>query len=235
MATVQDIVESAFSKIKIRAVGQTMSAADLAHGLQAFIDMIEAWALEDLTIYSNSKENFPLVVGDADYSIGSSGNFNTVRPQVILPNTFIRDSSGSDHPVIPITMKKYAEISDKSLTGRPYQIAYNPTFPLGMIYLFYTPDSVESIYLESLKTIGTYTTLNDTITLPPGYKIALVCNLGIHLSPDYGKKVSDELGSLAKSTKYNIKRRNIVVGPTKLEVGRLTNSRLSNNILNLEP
>ena len=233
--TALDIINKAFSKARVRAVGQTMSNEDSSHGLSLLNDMVEEWAGENLMIYGQTEEDFPMVSTQASYSIGESGSpdFDTVRPQEILSGTFIRDGGGYDHPVEIIPMNQYRGLGIKGNSGRPHYLAYNPTFPNGTIYLYYTPDSTESIHLRSLKELGSFAKLTTEVLLPLGYNNALITNLAVLLSPDYGKKVSPELNLLATNSKRKVKNRNTQrMEPVSLEVAELSGRR-ADNIYNL--
>ena len=233
--TALDLINGAFSKARVRAVGQTMSADDSAHGLTILNNMLEEWALEDLMLYEEKEEDFPMISGQASYSIGESGSpdFDTVRPETILPWVFVRDGSNYDHPVEVIPLKQYRGLYIKGNSGRPYYLAYNPTYPNGTIYLYYTPNSTESIYFRSLKQVSSFASLTTEVTLPPGYKSGIISNLAVYLSPDYGKTISPELAALAMGAKKKIKARNVRrVDPVSLEVAGLSGRR-SDNIYNL--
>jgi hypothetical protein len=233
--TAGDIISRAFSKIRILAVGQTMSDADNAHALVILNDMAEEWAGENLMLYHQTEESFPMVATQASYTIGedSTPDFDTVRPQEILDSTFIRDGGNYDYPVKIISMGEYRRRRNKSTAGRPYQLAYNPTYPNGTIYLYFTPNSTESIYLTSLKELSTFAATTTELSLPKGYNNALILNLAIMLSPDYGKKVDVVLATLAGSAKGKIKRRSVQrQEPVRLEVARMKGDMGVGNINN---
>ncbi len=221
--TAGDVIDRAFSKIRIKAVGQIMSDADNAHALVILNDMVEEWAGENLMLYSQTEESFPLVATQASYSIGedSTPDFDTVRPQEILDSTFVRNGN-YDYPIKIISMGEYRKIRNKASAGRPRKLAYNPTYPNGTIYLYRTPNSTDSIYLTSLKELSTFAALTTALSLPKGYNNALILNLAIMLSPDYGKKVDVVLATLAGSAKGKIKRRSVQrQEPVRLEVARM--------------
>ena len=206
-----------------------MSPSDTGHGLDLLNDMIEEWAGESLLIYEQTEESFSLTVDKTSYTIGTGGDFDTTRPEEILGGAFIRDSSNYDHPVAVISIGQYRAINDKAMSGRPFQLAYNPTYSLGTIYVFYAPNDTEALHLRMLKKFNTFAGLATELSLPPGYNNALIFNLAVNLAPDYGKKVSNILAHLASRSKAKLKRKNVQrVTPAKLEVAKLSGSVYGN-------
>ena len=125
------------------------STTQLDDGLVLLNNMIGSWSAEGLIIPYKTTENVALVVGQASYTIGSAGNFDTVRPIKII-NAFIRDSNNVDYVVdVSMTREEYNDISSKNADARPGRLFYDPQYPLGYIYFDYEPTAVENIYLTS--------------------------------------------------------------------------------------
>jgi len=228
--TVRDILNESLSDLGVKAMGQTLSDAILQSALEKLNRMIDSWANENLMIYGITEENFPLVSGQAEYSIGADGSpdFDTVRPQEIMEKgNFVRDDNGTtDYRVKLVSLQQYREISLKSTSGRPHQMAYNPTYPNGTLYFYFTPESGRNIYLRSLKEIGEFAGLGATVDLPPGYKRALITNGAVEIAPSHGRTISPALALQAAQSKTSIKRRNTGrLEPTQMEVGQLTRRR----------
>lgn len=179
--TVQELIEGAF-----RLCGQKINTAtDLANGLTALNQMLNFWGAERLMIYAVTKESLTLAAGTGTYTIGSGGNFNTVRPQKLL-DAYIRDSDSNDHWVdISMTQNEYNAIYDKTATGRPEHLYYSPEYILGKIYFDLIPDTAETFILDSWKQITEFASLGATIVLPKEYEKALRFNLAIDLAPEY--------------------------------------------------
>ena len=62
-----------------------------------------------------------------------------------------------------------------------------------------------------------FTSLADSVIVPPGYKRALEYNLSIELGPKYGKKATADLVQLAIMSKADIKRTNYTIGELKAD------------------
>src|SRR3989304_3591307 len=125
MATAQNIIDAAYNKIGL----MTITTAKSDKALVSLNNMLGTWGIDGLIVPFTTSENFPLVAGQSLYTIGASGNFNTVRPLEIL-HAYIRDSSGIDHIVNPMDKRQYAEISNKAADGRPGRFYYDPQYTL---------------------------------------------------------------------------------------------------------
>lgn len=209
MTTALDIIQRALRTINVLGDGETASASQAQDALDALNDVIASWSNENLMIYVTTKEQFSLISGQAEYSIGIGGNFNTVRPETIM-FAFTR-LNGVDFPLDLWTYQQYDSISLKSLTGSiPSVLYYEPSYPLGKIRIWCAPDSgAQVLYIESLKPLTQLPSLTSVISLPPGYERALRYALAQELMLEYGT-ANVAVIELAKSSKADLKRRNFV-------------------------
>jgi len=179
--------------------------AELGAGFTALNDLIASWSAAKILVPAIIPENFSLVVGTGSYTIGSSGDFDTVRPTKILEGIYIRDSGNIDHPVTLITREHFRAFAKKDNNARPNQLYYEPSYPLGTIYLNTEPTDVESIYFDSLKPITEITDISTTLNLPPEYRKALRYNLALELAPELEDiKMPELLSEGAKDSKKAI-------------------------------
>lgn len=221
--TAQELIKAALRAIGAIASGETPSSEELQDSLEALNLMLDSWSAERLIVYENTTEGFSLVSGQASYTIGSGGDFDTTRPTRIL-GAYIRDSSDIDHPVDVFSAKEYREISSKTTQSRPTELYYKPSYPKGTIYLYPVPETVETLYLESLKPLTEFSSLTTDVNLPGPYKRALKWNLAVELAPEFEATVSDVVAVRAQESKGVIKRLNAAnqVEPVVLEILKVT-------------
>jgi hypothetical protein len=184
------------------AVGETPTADEMQDGLEGLQTMLRVWAAKRLLVFASVKESFTLVSGTASYTWGSGGTINTTRPHQIL-GAFVRDSSNIDHPVDVISEGRYRNITSKTTSGRPDRLFYHPLYPLAYIYLHPTPDTAETLWLDSMKPFtetSSFGALTDTISFPLNYEEPLVYGLAVRLAPEFGKAVSAEVAAIASSS-----------------------------------
>lgn len=211
MATAQTIIDSALRKCGIGSPSSTQRT----NGLEALNDMISSWSAESLIIPYNTTEALTLVVGKASYTIGSAGDFNTVRPLRII-NAFIRDANNDDHPVdVTMTEAEYNAIVEKDADERPTKLYYDPQYSLGKIYFNYEPATAETLYLISEKAITELAALSTTVSLPDFYKEVLVYNLAIRLAAEFDNQLLPEVVQIAVLSKNNIENINALDKLTK--------------------
>lgn len=206
--TAREIVSAALRKIGALASGETASAADANDGLSELNRMIGSWSTDGLLIYAKTADSLTLVAGTASYTMGTGGTFSTTRPQEIL-EALIRDSSNSDYPLTLRTLSEYASIGTKSSqSSLPTDLYEDGGYPLRTLTLYPVPSSAYTLIVYSLKPLTSVSTLDTTISLPPGYDDALIYNLAVRLAPEYGKTVSDVVSLMAVETKAGAKRSN---------------------------
>jgi hypothetical protein len=202
MSTPTVLIDAALRVIGAVAKGETPSASDRADGLEALQIMFRGWSAERLMIFYYELENFSLT-GAQSYTIGSGGNFNTVRP-VKIESAYV-NASGLDWPIRIIGEKQYTRIGDKSEAGTPERLWYNPKYgstALGVIYVW--PVSSDTLYINSLKPLTEPSTVTTTLELPPEYDEAIKWGLVLRLAPEYGRPVDQLWLTMAADAKSDL-------------------------------
>lgn len=229
MTTPLDLIKDAMETARVYAPGESLSDFNARGALREMNRMFGTWSNQSLLLYQYVEDTLTLVIDQASYSIGASADydFNTARPLKILKGSFIRVSD-TDYPLWIEPIEKYREIGSKSDTGRPRTLSYNPTYPYGTIYLWYTPSAADELHLLSEKPLSSIANadIDETLSLPPGYEDAIVYNLALRLGPKYGKSVRPDVVKFAQDALDSIE----IVNSTKLpkvdlEVARFTNVR----------
>lgn len=211
MSTPRDLIKAAMRKIGAVASGETPSADELSDGLSAFNAMLDSFSNERLVIPSVTEETFPLIAGQATYTMGPNGDFNTTRPMAILLANMI-DQDLAEYPIALITLEDWAQITVKNTQNPlPTKLYVEDTYPKETLHFWPVPSAVRSVILRTWKPLTTFTSLSTSISLPPGYEEMLVYNLAIRMAPEYGKAVSAEVSQIALDSKENIKRKNVKV------------------------
>lgn len=225
MSTVSDLIKGSLRLLGVTAAGETPSSAELSDGLSSLNDLLEDWSNDGLLIYSKVIESVTLVAGTGSYTIGTSGDFNTARPQKITEIMSKQVGSDIETPVRIIEdSQEWARIVDKTTQGTdPECVFYNPTHALGTLYVWPVPSTASSLVLHSIKPLTAYSATSDTVTLPPGYKKALRYDLAIELAPEYGKEPSMLILGNAAESKARIMRVNTKPALLASDAAGLTN------------
>lgn len=203
MTTARTIITKALKKNGVLNVGENPSASEASDGLSSLNALVSSWSNESLLIYSRQSENFALTSGQASYTIGTGGNFNTTRPLQIL-TAFTRIGS-IDYPISIIPQTAFDKISQKSISNSiPEVMTYDASVPLGTITIYPVP-TTGTLHIRSEKQLTSFTTLDTDVDLPPGWERALVYNLAIEDAPEYGQPIDPGVYEIASSSLNNIK------------------------------
>jgi len=202
-----DIIEKAMVKARIIYPGESVPSSKLTQVYEELNDMIESWALEKLLLVADTLEYFSLVVGQSEYTYGTGGDFDSIRPIEIKNECFIR-SGNTDYPISLKTLDMYRKQANKTSSSRPRIMAYNPEYPLGRVFFWPSPSSTDAVHIRVAKLLTSFPDQTTSVDLGVGYSRALVTNLAIEISPNFGKKVSKELAFAADQAKTVIKSSN---------------------------
>ena len=199
--TIQQIIDDACS-----LVTAGVQSNDNVRNLRVLNRMLDNWSVDGLTFSVAIEESFPLVAGTVSYTVGSGGNFNTVRPTKIT-SAFIHDNeSGEDEPLdVSLTNEAYDSIDLKTTPGKPFELFYNPSYPLGTVYLYYAPDKVYNLVINSVKPFVDVTDTSQSFSLPPGWGRAIQYNLALELAPLYKSAVGQEVARVANESYRRMK------------------------------
>lgn len=207
-----DLVSASLRLIGAIAPGETPSASEVTDGLAAINRMIDSWSTESLIIYADAKEEFTLTVGQQEYTMGPSGDFNTSRPLRFLQGTIKVETNtpAVEYQLIFASLEQWVMIKQKGLTSNiPSYIYTENSYPLSTVSVYPVPSVANKLVLYTQKQLTSIADQTTVLSLPPGYEDALVYNAAVRLSPEYGKAPTEIVFAIANESKANIKRLNI--------------------------
>jgi hypothetical protein len=172
--------------------------------------VILAIGTNNVTI-SNAPTTLPAINPDT-FTYTIPGNIAMARP-LRFRDGFTRATTSAnanlDYSFEFVSFDRYKEELLKNVQGPwPYIAAYQPTFPLGTLYVYPAPSANYTAHLFSDLVLSDYATITSTFSLPQGYSRALKKLLALELAPSYGKTVTPELRGQAKEAKDYIKGTN---------------------------
>lgn len=209
----QNIVDGALRQISSVTPGEAIDGTEASNALTVINRLLAAFSMEWGLIQDVTVENFALTVGKGNqlnpYTIGSGGDFNTVRPDNIF-NCWIYDTIS----LIRYSLKMLSDVEFHgimldTINSIPKSIYYDPQYPLGYIYM-YPPASLStySLYLESHKPMAQFATLTSTMNLPGEYFEELVMLTADELAPEYGYEMTKRQMQKVEYVKDLMKARN---------------------------
>lgn len=202
MATVQDLIISSLRRLNVLTKSELPSNSESQEALEALNDLIDSWSNSSYLNAYRTQETYPLTSGVATYTIGSGGDFNTQKPNVIT--SAIVSSGDTDYTLKMITDSNYLALSNKDTVSIPSLLSFNNAYPLGVISLYPSPSAGYTITIETENPFAAYTSTNDVVNLPNGWRRALIYNLAVDLAPEYGQTPSPTLEAKAKEAKAYI-------------------------------
>ena len=148
-------------------------------------------------------------------TVASQAMTSSAQRPLRINSAFVRifnSISGTlDYTVNILSAAQYEQIGIKTLPGPwPRALYYSPQLPLGVLYYWQNPSQGE-IHLWCDTLLRNFSTLQDTITLPQGYAMAIIWNLSRLLMPQYGKASETQIGMVnqfANEGKALVKRTN---------------------------
>jgi hypothetical protein len=163
------------------------------------------------TVTMSNPANQTLTTGDL-ITYTTPGDFAFQRPARIR-RSFTRvttsAAAGLDYWFELVAFERYNEIGLKTVPGPwPYLAAYQPTFPLGTLWVYPNPSIAGQVFLYTDLILSQFTSPTQQVNLPQGYNRALKKLLALELCPTFGKTPSPQLILQAKEAKNLLKDQN---------------------------
>lgn len=208
MSTVLDLIKGSLRKIGVLAEGETPSAQMSSDALRSLNMMLDSWNNQNLIVNGVVIESFPLVSGQATYTLGTGGDFDTTVP-IRTDKAFIKLNDGSEYPVKMVDNNYWGNIQVKDTESIPDIIYINKNYPLKNVRLYPAPNESMTLCLHNYRQVSNFANLTDSLNVPIGHERAIEFNLSIELAPEYGAAPSADIYKIANEALANIKRTNI--------------------------
>lgn len=207
-STARTIITAALRDIRVLGAGDIATDDDAEDALYQLNNMLDSWWLERLAVFQVVQNSgLSWAAAAQSRTVGSGGQLNITRPFRIENVVFT--FNGVDYPIKKmISRYEYDAIPLKTVQSSfPDYCFYDPAYPLGVLYAYPVPSGAVTVAIDSWQQIPSFTNLNTTISLPPGYERAIQKNLALELAPGYGPSAtpSQDLRVQALQAKANIK------------------------------
>ena len=189
------VITAALRKIGVVAQGETATTDQITEGAFALNLLVKAWEADGMPLWALRTTAIPLTAGKTSYSIGTdiSNDIVTDKPLKVI-QAWNRDPiSKVDIPMRIITKQEYAILGNKTTSGKPIQLYYEPQRDQGVVYLFPTPASSDVsssvIYITYQRPFEDFNASSDTPDFPQEWYEAVVYGLATRLASEYGLPV----------------------------------------------
>lgn len=205
--TRNEIIERALRILGVTPQGQLPNATQYSDGAKALNGLVKALEADGLPLWGRTNYSLTLVAGTRVYSIGEGQTVNTPKP-LKMERIFRRHiSSNTDTPINMVTKQEYDALSNKFITGIPYQFYYEPKRIYGDLYVHPVPDAttassytLEMVYQRPFEDFDTST---DEPDFPQEWFDALCFLLADRMALEYGlaREVRDTIKGKALELK----------------------------------
>jgi hypothetical protein len=214
MATAYDLITSALRLINVMASGEETPIAMANESLAVLNDMIDGWNAERQAIFTTRSDDFPFVLGQQSYTLGTGGNFNIPRPARIDAMSAILLADPSNPVEVPMylctTEYWQTQVPVKVVDGSFPTICYDDgEFPLRTLNFWPIPNQQpNSVRIYSWQALTQPATLDSVIAFPPGYVEAFRYNLAVRLSAEFASTLSPTVATIAIGSLARLKTMN---------------------------
>lgn len=185
-----DIIKRALRLIGVVAQGETPTTDQTTEAALALNGLVKAWQSDGMPLWALKTYSVPLTDGSASYRIGVGQTVNTPKPLKIIQAYNSDSTSNVDVPIRIITKQEYNILGNKTSSGNPIQVYYDPQNTYGDLYVFPVPTSVEAaantIKIIYQRPFEDFDASTDTPDFPQEWYDALTYGLACRLAPEYG-------------------------------------------------
>lgn len=170
------LASDAFRELMVERPGQTAPAEFYDDALRQLQRLTDQWQVDRLLISGIQRATYPLSASQRTYGIGG----DVERRPVKLTAAAVIASGATDEAPVSITDDRSSVASRGG-----YWLHCDYAWPTAEITLSWAPASGETLVVYSWGTIRQWVSLDDTVTLAPGYEQALVANLALQMAPAF--------------------------------------------------
>ena len=188
--TRDQLITGALRMIGAIAQGETPTATQITEAAEALNMMVKAYEADGMPLWGITEASITLTSGANSYNIGTGKTINKPKPLKVI-QAWNRDLNSSvDIPMRILTRQEYNILGNKTITGNPIQIFYEPLLDYGVLHVFPTPDATSTtnnkIYLVYQRPFEDFINSTDTPDFPQEWLEALKYGLAARLAPEYG-------------------------------------------------
>lgn len=177
------LIKGALRLAGVIAQGETPTASQVTEAAESLNMMVKAWEADGLPIWATTTMTITPVSGQTSYVL------DTPKPLKCLQAWNRQTASNVDIPMRIITRQEYNILGNKSTTGNPIQLYFEPNRTSSTVYLFPTPDatsaSLNRIYVVVQRPYQDFNAATDEPDFPQEWFEAIKYGLAARLAGEY--------------------------------------------------
>lgn len=230
--TVTDLLTNALTDAGIVGIEESIETPILNRAFRQANWLLAQWARKRWLVYRLQDYSF-VCTGAETYSVGLNQTVNINARPDRLEFAFLRflnsppgNTTNVDVPLYIIqSHEDYARIPVKNVGTLPWQIFYDPVWPVGILRPWPVPQaSIYEIHVGFKVVLPRFSSLQQPINFPPEYEAALNWCLARRFRASYQMPADPTIDSLARDGLNTIRLANQAVGvlqmPAALRRGR---------------
>ena len=143
--TRNELIAGAYRLAGVTAQGETPTTQQYTDGAEALNMMVKAWQADGMPLWAMKQYSVTLTASTS-FTIGVSQTVNTPKPLKIVQAFLHNTSTNIDIPMRILTRDEYNRLGNKTDTGQPIQIFYEPLLDTGVLYVFPKPNATAISY-----------------------------------------------------------------------------------------
>ena len=188
--TRDDIIKGALRKIGVVAQGESPTTDQILEASFALNLLVKAWQADGMPLWALRTTMVPLTSGVNSYEIGVGKTVNTDKPLKVIQAWNRNTTSNVDVPMRIITKQEYSILGNKTSSGNPIQVYYEPLRDSGILRVFPTPSAVDAsaqqLYITHQRPYEDFNVSTDTPDFPQEWYMAVLYGLAVALASEYG-------------------------------------------------
>lgn len=168
-----DLILNAANMAGIQAIGDTMEGTYSIYALGRLNSLLDSWQVDNL--YIPYITEISQVITGSPVTIGTGQTINVALPRFIRDTSFIRVSN-TDYPLQIVDESTFNAIINKTAGGTPALVYYDEKFPVGNLYFYPKPTSLE-VHLQIDAAFPAFADLTTDYDIGKGYQLALELSL----------------------------------------------------------
>lgn len=175
--------------------GETPSATLYSETAEALNMFVKAMQADGMPLWAIRKQAITLTTSTADYTIGVSQTVNTPKPLKVLQAFLHNTTSGLDIPMRIVTRSEYELLGNKTSTGMPVQIFYEPLLTTGILHVYPVPTSTiaagYTLVIIYQRPFEDFDASADEPDFPQEYYDCIKFGLADRIAPEHGLAIQD--------------------------------------------
>lgn len=176
------------------AQGENPSVTLVSEAAEALNMLVKAMQADGMPLWAIKKYAITLTA-TGDYTIGVSATVNTPKPLKVIQAFLHNTSSGLDTPIRIITRQEYELLGNKTSSGTPNQIFYEPLLTTGIMHVHPVPDATvaaaNTLSIIYQRPFEDFDVSTDEPDFPQEYYHCIKLLLADVLAPEHGLSIQD--------------------------------------------